>query len=120
MGETGRGPLVEVVGCKWSVEVLCAVRRGVRRPGALEWAIPGISTKVLNERLSKLCRLGLLSRTAWPEVPPRVEYDLTEAGMRLCAILDDLAALEAELAADAGAAQEAPTGAGSGTREPSP
>jgi DNA-binding HxlR family transcriptional regulator len=97
--EEGRGRLAEVVGCKWSVEVLRAVRRGVRRPGALERAIPGISTKVLNERLAKLVRLGLLSRTAYPEVPPRVEYALTVGGERLARILDELERLEVELAA---------------------
>lgn len=105
-----RGRLAEVVGCKWSVEVLRAVRRGVRRPGALERAIPGISTKVLNERLAKLVRLGLLSRTAYAEVPPRVEYALTAGGERLARILDELDALEAELAASV-----QPTGAGAAT-----
>jgi len=105
--EGSRGRLAEVVGCKWSVEVLRAVRGGVRRPGALERAIAGISTKVLNERLAKLQRLGLVARTAYPEVPPRVEYTLTPAGDRLCRLLDELDRLEAELA-------DAPQAAGAG------
>ncbi len=117
--DRGRGPLAEVVGCKWSVEILFAVRRGIRRPGALERAIAGISTKVLNERLAKLCRLGLLTRSAWPEVPPRVEYGLTPAGARLCAILDALSALETELGLGPGS-YETGTGAGDSLREPSP
>ena len=108
--EGSRGRLAEVVGCKWSVEVLRAVRGGIRRPGALERAIPGISTKVLNERLAKLTRLGLVRRTAFPEVPPRVEYALTPVGERLCRLLDELDRLEAELA---GAPQPAGAGAGS-------
>ena len=108
--EGSRGRLAEVVGCKWSVEVLRAVRGGVRRPGALERAIAGISTKVLNERLAKLQRLGLVARTAYPEVPPRVEYTLTPAGDRLCRLLDELDRLEAELA---DAPQPAGAGAGS-------
>jgi len=106
MGES-RGRLAEVVGCKWSVEVLRAVRGGIRRPGALERAIAGISTKVLNERLAKLTRLGLVRRTAFPEVPPRVEYALTPGGERLCRLLDELDRLEAEL-------KEAPQPAGAG------
>jgi DNA-binding HxlR family transcriptional regulator len=109
--DEGRGRLAEVVGCKWSVEVLRAVRGGIRRPGALARAIPGISTKVLNERLAKLTRLGLVRRTAFPEVPPRVEYALTPVGERLCRLLDELDRLEAELA---GAPQPAGAAAGAG------
>lgn len=93
-----RGRLAAVVGCKWSVEVLRAVRRGILRPGALERAIAGISTKVLNERLAKLVELGLLRRAAFPEIPPRVEYTLTPAGERLVRLLDELDRLERELA----------------------
>jgi DNA-binding HxlR family transcriptional regulator len=46
--------LEQVIGCKWSVSVLEAVRLGVSRPGALEKRIAGISTKVLSERLRRL------------------------------------------------------------------
>jgi DNA-binding HxlR family transcriptional regulator len=67
----------DIVGCKWSLAVLERVRSGVSRPGALEHSLPGLSTKVLNERLRKLQRYGIVSRTAYPEVPPRVEYALT-------------------------------------------
>jgi DNA-binding HxlR family transcriptional regulator len=112
-----RGRLAEVVGCKWSVEVLRAVRRGVRRPGALERAIPGISTKVLNERLAKLVRLELLARTAFAEVPPRVEYALTPAGERLARLLDELDRLEAELG---GPPQPTAAGAAPAAATPSP
>jgi DNA-binding HxlR family transcriptional regulator len=76
--------LEEVIGCKWSVSVLTSIRAGVARPGALERRIPGraragrgISAKVLGERLRKLTQYGLLSRTTFPEVPPRTEYALT-------------------------------------------
>ncbi len=117
MVEAGRGRLVEILGCKWSVEVLRAVRRGVRRPGALERAIPGISTKVLSERLTKLVGAGLLERTAYPEIPPRVEYALTRAGERLVGLIDELERLEAELAQ---AAQPAAAGAASTAAGPSP
>ena len=57
----------DIVGCKWSLAVLGAVRSGVQRPGALEHAIEGLSKKVLNERLSKLVRLGILERQAYAE-----------------------------------------------------
>lgn len=87
----------DVVGCKWSLAVLGAVRRGVRRPGAIEHAIGGVSKKVLNERLTKLVRFGILEKRAYPEVPPRVEYRLTRFGERFSGLMDGVEALETEL-----------------------
>ncbi|GIX31600.1 MAG: hypothetical protein KatS3mg124_2072 [Porticoccaceae bacterium] len=87
----------QVVGCKWSVALLAAVRRGIHRPGALERELAGISTKVLNERLRKLVRFGILSRTEYPEIPPRVEYHLTPFGARFAGLLDEVERLEAIL-----------------------
>src|SRR4051812_13781304 len=66
-----------VLKCKWSLTVLQLVRRGTRRPGAMEHAVPGLTAKVLNERLRKLVRYGVFSRKVFPEIPPRVEYSLT-------------------------------------------
>ena len=88
----------DIVGCKWSLAVLERVRSGVSRPGALEHSLPGLSTKVLNERLRKLQRYGIVSRTAYPEVPPRVEYALTPFGYKFVQVLDSVATLERELA----------------------
>ena len=88
----------DVVGCKWSLAVLERVRQGVHRPGALEASLPGLSTKVLNERLRKLVRYGILERTAFAEIPPRVEYTLTDFGRRFAAVLDDIAALDDAMA----------------------
>jgi DNA-binding HxlR family transcriptional regulator len=87
----------DVVGCKWSLAVLGAVRGGVRRPGAIEHAIEGVSKKVLNERLRKLVRFGILEKRAYPEVPPRVEYRLTRFGERFSGLMDSVEALETEL-----------------------
>lgn len=84
----------DVVGCKWSLTVLDLVRRGVRRPGAMEQAVPGSSAKVLNERLRKLTRFGILERRSYPEVPPRVEYRLTDFGERFSSIMDSIHRLE--------------------------
>lgn len=86
----------DIVGCKWSLTVLDLVRRGVRRPGAMEHAVPGLTTKVLNERLRKLVRFGILDRTAFAEIPPRVEYDLTDFGERFVGVLEAIEALEGE------------------------
>jgi DNA-binding HxlR family transcriptional regulator len=87
----------DIVGCKWSLTVLDLVRRGVRRPGAMEHAIDGLTAKVLNERLRKLVRYGILVRTSYPEVPPRVEYALTGFGAKFADILDRIARLQDEL-----------------------
>jgi DNA-binding HxlR family transcriptional regulator len=85
----------DVVGCKWSLHVLALVERGVRRPGAMERAVEGLSAKVLNERLVKLTRFGILRRTSFPEVPPRVEYELTDFGRRFSRILAEIQRLQA-------------------------
>lgn len=87
----------DIVGCKWSLAVLGAVRRGVCRPGALEHSIEGVSKKVLNERLSKLVRLGILDKQAYAELPPRVEYRLTAFGDKFCSVLDSVEALQREI-----------------------
>lgn len=89
--------LEEVVGCKWSVSVLLAVRNGTNRPGALERHIAGISTKVLSERLRKLTAYGLLEKRSYPEVPPRTEYSLTLSGKRLIKIILQIQDLDAEI-----------------------
>ena len=96
------GMLESIVGCKWSMSVLRAVAAGVHRPGALERAIPGISTKVLNERLRKLTRFGILERRVFPETPPRVEYHFTPFGRRFLPVIDQVEALERELAEEGG------------------
>ena len=88
-----------VIGCKWSLTVIDLVRRGVHRPGAMEHAIEGLSAKVLNERLVKLVRFGILDKTSFAEVPPRVEYHLTAFGREFSALLDQVDQLEQRIAA---------------------
>lgn len=86
-----------IVGCKWSLRVLMLVREGVNRPGAMEHAVAGLTAKVLNERLRKLSRYGILAKTVYPESPPRVEYRLTEFGQRFTALLDEIERLDRSL-----------------------
>lgn len=94
----------QIVGCKWSLTVLALILRGVNRPGAMERAVPGLTAKVLNERLRKLLRFGIISRHEFPEIPPRVEYRLTRFGERFAGLLDDIERLQQELDAAPGAA----------------
>jgi DNA-binding HxlR family transcriptional regulator len=92
----------EIIGCKWSLTVIDLVRRGIHRPGAMEHAVEGLTAKVLNERLRKLVRYGILDRHSYPEVPPRVEYRLTGFGQRFIDVLDRISALEQVLEAGNG------------------
>jgi DNA-binding HxlR family transcriptional regulator len=87
----------DIVGCKWSLAVLGAVRDGTLRPGAIEHAIEGLSKKVLNERLAKLVRYGILVKTSYDELPLRVEYRLTPFGEKFCGLLDGVQILQREL-----------------------
>ena len=87
------------LGCKWTLHVLAQIRKGVHRPGALERSAPGLSAKVLNERLGKLSRFGVIARTSYPEIPPRVEYTLTPFGQRFVKVLDEIESLRGDLEA---------------------
>ena len=88
--------LEDVVGCKWSAAVVAALSRGVRRPGELERYVPGISTKVLNERLRKLLDYELIVRTEHQSRLRRVEYRLTPIGRKLASIIEQLRELGEE------------------------
>jgi DNA-binding HxlR family transcriptional regulator len=101
----------DIVGCKWSLTVLSLIAGGVSRPGAMQRRVAGLTAKVLNERLRKLLRFGIIEREVFAEVPPRVEYRLTAFGRRFGGILDQIAVLEAERSDAARAAGERPTGA---------
>jgi DNA-binding HxlR family transcriptional regulator len=90
-----------IVGCKWSLSVLALVRDGVARPGAMLRSMDGLTGKVLNERLRKLSRFGIVEREVFAEVPPRVEYRLTAFGRRFAAVLDQIEKLDAPLSRDA-------------------
>jgi DNA-binding HxlR family transcriptional regulator len=83
---------MEVVGGKWKLVVLEHLRAGVRRFGELQRALPGITPRVLTRQLRELEADGLVTRTVHAEVPPRVEYELTELGRSLDAVLTHLRA----------------------------
>jgi DNA-binding HxlR family transcriptional regulator len=88
--------LEDVIGCKWSAAVLAAISREVTRPGQLERFIPGISTKVLNERLRKLLNYGLITRRETPGKILRVDYALTATGRQLAVIIEQIRDLDEE------------------------
>ena len=87
----------DIAGCKWSLAVIGAVRRGVCRSGTLEHSIDGLSKKVLNERLAELARFGTLHKHSYAEMPPRVDCRITPFGEKLCVLLDGIEALQRDL-----------------------
>jgi DNA-binding HxlR family transcriptional regulator len=82
----------DVVGCKWTVQMLGAIADGHRRPGRLRRAVPGISAKVMNERLAKLIAFGVLERLALSDKPLHVEYHLTAKGRQLAELVGEIQA----------------------------
>jgi DNA-binding HxlR family transcriptional regulator len=80
-----------IVGGRWKLRILFQLFGGrVLRFSELERAVAGISQKVLNQQLRQLELDGIVSRTAYAESPPRVEYRLTSWGQSLCPALDAL------------------------------
>ena len=73
---------------KWKVLILRDLMNGTMRFGELRKSIGQVSQKVLTAQLHQMEGSGLLTRTVYPEVPPRVEYTLTDLGRSLKPILD--------------------------------
>ncbi|WP_444934330.1 winged helix-turn-helix transcriptional regulator [Microbulbifer sp. EKSA008] len=90
--------MVETIyGCKWSLTVYQLLARGVNRPGEMVRSVEGLTTKVLNECLRRNMEFGILERISYAEIPPRVEYNVTEFGQKFLRILDDLEKLQEEI-----------------------
>ena len=73
---------------KWKVPIIRDLLSGTKRFGELKKSIGSVSQKVLTSQLRQMEESGLLIRTVFPEVPPRVEYTLTELGHSLKPVLD--------------------------------
>jgi DNA-binding HxlR family transcriptional regulator len=78
---------VGLIGNKWKLLILRNLLAGTQRFGELRKTLPGISQKVLTDNLRSMEDDGILTRTVYPEVPPRVEYSLTELGNTMRPIL---------------------------------
>lgn len=79
---------ITLIGNKWKVLILRDLMDGTKRFGVLRSAIGVVSQKVLTANLREMEQSGLLVRRAYAEVPPRVEYTLTELGYSLLPVLD--------------------------------
>ncbi|MFD2768009.1 winged helix-turn-helix transcriptional regulator [Micromonospora eburnea] len=78
------------VGDKWTLLTITALASGPLRFTALHEQVAGVSQRMLSQTLRALTRDGLVTRTAYPEVPPRVEYALTPLGRSLSEAVDGL------------------------------
>ncbi len=82
---------LDLVGDKWTLLIIRDLAAGARRFVELQRVLPGISTEQLRSRLNRMVADGLLTRKRYREVPPRVDYDLTDRARDLMPILGELA-----------------------------
>jgi len=91
MAASGVEDAFQMLEGRWKMVIIFHLfDRGVLRFSDLERAIPGVSQKMLIQQLRDLERDGIVSRKVYPQVPPKVEYALTDWGQAMCPALDSL------------------------------
>lgn len=80
----------EVLYGKWKLRILWFIHQGHKRPSELQRKIPDVSRRVLNIQLKELAGHELVSRTIYPVMPPKVEYELTEFGRTLIPVIQTI------------------------------
>jgi DNA-binding HxlR family transcriptional regulator len=86
------GSCAEIISGKWTLLVIRDLAGGSQRFCELERSLEGISPRTLSLRLRALEEHGIVERRTYPEVPPRVEYGLTEKGRALVPLIEDMRA----------------------------
>ncbi|ANN48325.1 winged helix-turn-helix transcriptional regulator [Levilactobacillus brevis] len=81
---------MEIIGGKWKSIILCHLRHQTMRTGELARAIPQISQKMLTQQLRELEAANIVERHVYKQVPPKVDYTLTDYGQSLSGILHEL------------------------------
>ncbi|WP_267379769.1 helix-turn-helix domain-containing protein [Bacillus sp. GM_Baccil_2] len=79
---------LDVVGGKWKVVLLCILLNGKKRTSEIKRSMPSITQKMLTQQLRELEADGIINRTVHNQVPPKVEYSLSEYGQTLTTVLD--------------------------------
>ncbi len=80
----------EVLYGKWKIRLLWFINEGHKRPSELQRKIPDATRRVLNIQLNELEEHGLVAKKIYPVVPPKVEYSLSEKGLSLMPVLDEI------------------------------
>lgn len=83
---------MEIIGNKWTALILRDLAEGAKRFGELEKSVAGINPRTLSQRLDDLEKHAIVTKTSFAEVPPRVEYTLTQKGTDLVPVLRQMAA----------------------------
>ncbi|MBY0097350.1 winged helix-turn-helix transcriptional regulator [Mesobacillus maritimus] len=83
---------LEVIGGKWKCVILCHLTHGKKRTSELKRLMPNITQKMLTQQLRELEEDGVINRIVYNQVPPKVEYELSEYGRSLEGILNSLCA----------------------------
>lgn len=99
---------VELIGRRWTGAILRALLSGENRFSDIAHAIPGLSDRLLSERLKELEAEGVVTRVVYPETPVRIEYHLTEKGQDLSMVVEAISAWSARWACDEAAASSSP------------
>lgn len=88
---------LKLIGGKWSLQIIYEIGTEKRRFGELKRLIPEISEKMLIQELKKLVNSDIINRKAYPEIPPKVEYSLTQRGHNVLPILEQIERFGIEL-----------------------
>ena len=88
--DCGIAAALEVVGDRWTLLIVRELMKGNRRFNELQNALPGLAPNLLSARLKLLAEAGVVQRVAFREIPPRVEYYLTDLGVELRPVLMEL------------------------------
>ena len=90
--------MVETIfGCKWSLTVYHLLANDINRPGEMVRSVEGLTTKVLNQCLNRNLEFGILDKQVFNELPPRVEYEVTDFGQKFIKVLDQIESLQQEI-----------------------
>ncbi|TCD10952.1 winged helix-turn-helix transcriptional regulator [Oricola cellulosilytica] len=87
----------DIIGGKWTTLIIRDLLSGKKRYSELARSLAGISPRMLAARLDMLCGAGLVAKTVYPTVPPKTEYELTDAGKRIEPVIAAMAEFGSKL-----------------------
>ena len=79
---------MDIIGSRWKLIIIELLRGGTKRYGEIKRLMPDTSEKMLISELKSLTELGFIERKSYPEVPPKVEYSITEKGKGIYSVID--------------------------------